>query len=58
MRILKPIYQLLLKIRFNYYCYTLVHKEILLSIKDHINQDTILTDTGSVKEVNKFKDLI
>ena len=31
------------------------YKEILLSIKDHINQDTILTDTGSVKkEVNKI----
>ena len=31
------------------------YKEILLSIKDHINHETILTDTGSVKkEVNKI----
>ena len=31
------------------------YKEILLSIEDHINHETILTDTGSVKkEVNKI----
>ena len=31
------------------------YKEIFLSIKDHIDQQTIITDTGSVKrEVNKI----
>ena len=31
------------------------YKEIFLSIKDHLNKETIVTDTGSVKkEVNKI----